>query len=171
MTAYDISGLRCIDYDEKLRVDNVKAIIEQLSVALKDTMESKEEEVCSLIQLLAVDAAKLPDKVKLSDDTGIILSEIKRLRDEILHPKVEYIKPVPTFSSFKISPAKVKLPNGEVAELNSRLYLKDDDKPFYDEYGILIDKTENYTLIKRGKDFVNLSDRDAVWDRLTIKEY
>lgn len=168
--SFDISGLRCIDYDEKLRVDNVESIVETISLALSETMKSKEEEVNSLIQLLAVDAAKLPEKVKLSDDTGIILNEIKRLREDMMNPKVEVFNPMPNFYTGKKNPVKVKLPNGELAEINSILYLKNDDLPFYDNYGILIDKKEDYSIIKKNNSIVIIMDNDSVWEKLTIKD-
>ena len=82
--SFDISGLRCIDYSETLRVDDVKKNVEQISKSLKETYEAKDGDVYSLVQLLAVEGpAKLPSNIKLSDDSSIILSEIKALRNEI----------------------------------------------------------------------------------------
>lgn len=169
--SFDISGLRCIDYDDNLRVDNVEEIVEKISKALNDTKESKEDEVNSLIQLLAVDAAKLPKKVKLSDDTGIILNEIKRLRDEFTqHPKVSvYNAGRPVFIN-KVKPLKIKLPNGEIAERNTKLYIKDDNLPFNGDYGEFIEKQDSFTVIKRGNDFISIADNDPLWDKLTIKD-
>ena len=168
--SFDISGLRCIDYDEKLRVDNVEGIINKIADTLKDTMESKEEEVNSLIQLLAVDAAKLPDKVKLSNETGMILSEIKRLRNDMLCPTTEYINPMPHFIVEKPKQVKIKLPNAEIADLYSNLYLKSEDMPFNDNYGVIIDKREDYTVVKKDNDIVKIMDTDDIWGNLTIKD-
>lgn len=82
--SFDISGLRCIDYSETLRVDDVKKNVEQISKSLKETYEAKDGDVYSLVQLLAVEGpAKLPSNIKLSDDSSIILSEIMALRNEI----------------------------------------------------------------------------------------
>ena len=168
--SFDISGLRCIDYDEKLRVDNVEEMVVKIATALKETRDSRDEEVYSLIQLLAVDAAKLPDKVKLSSDTGLILSEIKRLRNDMLQPKAELINPIPGFIVGKTERRKVKLPNGELADLFSDLYLKNDKLPFYDKYGVVIDKKEDYAIIKKDNGFVRLMDTDAIWNNLTLQD-
>ena len=82
--SFDISGLRCIDYSETLRVDDVKKNVEQISKSLKETYEAKDVDVYSLVQLLAVEGpAKLPSNIKLSDESSIILSEIKALRNEM----------------------------------------------------------------------------------------
>ena len=168
--SFDISGLRCIDYDETLRVDNVEKIVDIISNSLIDTLGSKEEEVNSLIQLLAVDAAKLPEKVKLTDETGLILSEIKRLHDDVNLMKMEpyNVKPISVFRKYNLP--KVKLPNGEIAELNTKLYQKDKDLPFNIEYGVIIEKNDGYTFVKKGNEFVSIPDDDGIWANLTIKD-
>lgn len=169
--SFDISGLRCIDYDETLRVDTVETIIDKLSKTLKETEEAKDEEVNSLIQLLAVDAARLPQKVKLSDDTNFILGEIRKLREEMLTPKVDLINPVPSFFAGKAKNIKIKLPNGEITELNSKLYLMDVNSPFPDEYGVIVDKKDGFSVIKKGNEFYAIADNDKLWQKLTINEF
>lgn len=169
--SFDISGLRCIDYDDNLRVDNVELIVENIAKALKDTQDCREEEVNSLIQLLAVDAAKLPEKVKLSDDTGIILSEIKRLRDEVIqNNKVHIYNPSPVIFGDKVKPLIGKLPNGEITEQYSKLYIVDEGSPFNSYYGDFIEKNDGYTVVKKGNEFIRISDNDSIWEKLTIKE-
>ena len=168
--SFDISGLRCIDYDENLRVDNVEKVIEQIAASLKETMECKNDDVNSLIQLLAVDAAKLPEKLKLSDDTGIILREIQRLRDDM--NQVHSVKTLhgPVIVSKKSKPTYVLLPNGEQAEIQSKLYIKNDDMPFYEIFGSLIDRQQGSTLIKKDDGFISIKDEDVIWKKLTIKD-
>lgn len=169
--SFDISGLRCIDYDDNLRVDNVESIVDVIAKALKDTQDCKDEEVNSLIQLLAVDAAKLPEKVKLSDDTGIILSEIKRLRDDVIQShKVNIISHSPVIFGDKVKPLKNKLPNGEVTEPYSKLYLIDDGLPFNSYYGDFVEKNDGYVVVKKGNEFISISDNDPIWEKLTIKD-
>lgn len=166
--SFDISGLRCIDYDDNLRVDNVESVIEIIAKALIDTQECKDEEINSLVQLLAVDAAKLPEKVKLSDDTGIILSEIKRLRDDVVQShKVNSYSP--TLYDDKVKLQKIKLPNGEVTEPYSRLYMIEDGLPFNVYYGVFIEKNDGYTIVKKGNDLISIFDNDPIWEKLTIK--
>lgn len=168
--SFDISGLRCIDYEDNLRVDNVEAMVDKISSALIETMEAKEEEINSLIQLLAVDAAKLPEKVKLSDDTGIILSELKRLREDIIHNNVVAFNPGAVIFTGRSKPQKVKLPNGEMCSPYAKLYTEDDNLPFNTYYGDLVEKKDGYTIIKKGDDFISVMDNDSVWEKLTIKE-
>lgn len=138
---------------------------------MKDTQDCKEEEVNSLIQLLAVDAAKLPEKVKLSDDTGIILSEIKRLRDDVIQNNIvsRYNLSSVIFGD-KAKTFKVKLPNGEITEPNSKLYMIDEDSPFNNYYGDFIEKKDSYAVFKKGNDFLSISDNDPIWQKLTIKD-
>lgn len=169
--SFDISGLRCIDYDDNLRVDNVESIVEVLAKTLRETQECKDEEVNSLIQLLAVDAAKLPDKVKLSDDTGIILSEIKRLRDDVTqNHKVNIYNSSPVLFGDNVKPLKIKLPNGEITERYAKLYLPDDGLPFNSYYGDFVEKNDDYTVVKKGNEFISISDNDPIWGKLTIKD-
>lgn len=169
--SFDISGLRCIDYDENLRVDNVESIVEVLAKTLRETQECKDEEVNSLIQLLAVDAAKLPEKVKLSDDTGIILSEIKRLRDDVIqNHKVNIYSTSPVIFGNKVKPLKSKLPNGEITEQYSKLYLTEDGLPFNTYYGDFVEKKDGYTVVKKENEFISISDNDPIWEKLTIKD-
>lgn len=168
--SFDISGLRCIDYDENLRVDNVESIIEQISTSLKETMSCKGDEVNSLIQLLAVDAAKLPERVKVSDDTGMILMEIQRLRDDMNHMYSERIRRGPIVIPDKPTTIMVLLPNGESAFLYTKLYLKTEDATFYDEFGELVDRRRDITVIKKGDEFIKVKDDDLLWKKLTIKD-
>ena len=169
--SFDISGLRCIDYDESLRVDTVQEIIDKISSALRDTMDGKEEEVNSLIQLLAVDAAKIPDKVKISEDTGMILSEIQRLREDMMSSRTITTYNVrPNSLRFLQALPKFELPNGEICEQNAKLYVKDDDQPFYDEFGSVIDRKQDVTLVRKDGRIKSIADSDGIWDKLTIKE-
>lgn len=169
--SFDISTIRCIDYDEKLRVDNVESIVEQISKSLTETMESKEDDVNSLIQLLAVDAAKLPEKVKLSDDTGVILRELQRLRDDfnlvsIKDPFIRVNKyPRKSTSTYVI------LPNGESAALYSKIYRKTEEAPFLEDYGIVVGRDRNSTLIKKGEEILFLADNDELWKKLTVEDF
>lgn len=76
---FDIQGFRDIEYDEKLRVDNVKNNIEEIAETLKNTYESKDSnEVNSLVSLLGIEAAKTIKK-EISSDTELIISQLENL--------------------------------------------------------------------------------------------
>ncbi|AKB32418.1 hypothetical protein MSSIH_1728 [Methanosarcina siciliae HI350] len=77
---FDIDGLRCIDYDEKLRVDNISIAINIIAETLKNTYGSEEN---SLIESLSITPAKTPTERVLSDDTSIILESIKDIKDQL----------------------------------------------------------------------------------------
>lgn len=81
---FDIQGFRDIEYDESLRIDNVKAVIEVISETLINTYEAKNEEVNSLISLLGIQAAYISSKVEISKDTELILNSISTLGSRIL---------------------------------------------------------------------------------------
>lgn len=126
--SFDISGLRCIDYSETLRVDDVKKNVEQISKSLKETYEAKDGDVYSLVQLLAVEGpAKLPSNIKLSDDSSIILSEIKALRNEMngyrkgLIPKplfdFEY-EPLQSIGYNPFLESRINVPGSQMVNLN-----------------------------------------------------
>lgn len=99
------------------------------------------------------------------------MSELKRLREDIIqHPKVNIYKPSPVIFDDKVKPLRVKLPNGEMAEYNSKLYLKEENFPFNSDFGEFIEKQDSFTVIKKGNDFVSIRDNDPIWEKLTIKD-
>ena len=169
--SFDISTIRCVDYDEKLRVDNVQSIVKQISKSLTETMNSKEDEVNSLIQLLAVDAAKLPEKVKLSEDTGVILRELQRLRDDVNLASMN--TPFSRLAKFSEKPIHTYLflPNGETTEPYSKLYKKTEKPPFLEDYGVVMARGPHSTLIRKGTNYINLADDDENLQTLTVKDF
>jgi len=98
---FDIQGLRTLDYDNTLRIDEVNKSVEQISKTLIETFQSKGEEINSLIQLLAIKPANLPSQISLSQESSLILDTLtdisNRLRriegtekndNEFIEPKV-----------------------------------------------------------------------------------
>ena len=163
--SFDISGLRCIDYKESLRVDEVGQTVDAIAKSLIETMNAADEEVNSLIQLLAIEGpAKLPDRTKVSSDTNIILAEFQRLRDEIMTAPRIINNVIRQSTSFV-------LPNGEFAELGATLYKKNDDMPFNDEFGTLRSRKKGVCIITRisGENIV-ITDDDEIWKSLTTKD-
>ena len=135
--SFDISGLRCVDYSETLRVDDVKKNIELISKSLKETHEAKDGDIYSLVQLLAVEGpAKLPTNIKLSEDSNIILSEIRSLRDEVK----SYKKGVSAQSLLNVDYETI--PFGSHIPLGSRINLPLGDQPLGLDLGSELDFTE-----------------------------
>lgn len=81
---FDISAIRSFEYQSSLRIDLVNEAIEKLAKALTETEAMTEEETNSLLKLLAIDSpAKLPQSLKISDDSSLILQAIRNLGDDM----------------------------------------------------------------------------------------
>lgn len=80
---FDIQGLRTIDYDESLRVDSVEKNINSIAKSLTETYEADENDVNSLIQLLAIKPAVINDTFELSGDTSIILEALRDIQSRM----------------------------------------------------------------------------------------
>lgn len=79
-TPFDIASLRYTEYSETLRVDEVQKTVDQVSKSLMETFEAETNDGNSLVQLLAIDEAKLPAGYKMSEDTSLILNELRNMR-------------------------------------------------------------------------------------------
>ena len=75
---FDIQGLRDIEYDESLRVDMISSTVSQIADSLKKTRAAhgRSEHVNSLVQLLGVSAAPLPQASELSAEGSLVLSAL-----------------------------------------------------------------------------------------------
>lgn len=74
---FDIQGFRDIEYDSSLRIDEVNSIVIKLTENLIDTYQSKGSDVNSIIELLGISKATVPNKVEISVDTEIILKSLQ----------------------------------------------------------------------------------------------
>lgn len=102
---FDIAGIRTLHYNENLRIDEVKKAIPEMAKCIKETYETNDKDVNSLLQLLSIDKpATLPDKVTLSKDSNLILNAINDLQKKI--SSLEYAKLIHRNK-------EVMLPNGE----------------------------------------------------------
>jgi hypothetical protein len=80
---FDIQGLRTFEYDESLRVDLVQDEVKEISEVLRKTADAPKSDVNSLIELLAIKPANLPQKVELSERDSLIMNAIRELGDRI----------------------------------------------------------------------------------------
>ena len=75
---FDISAIRSFQYQSSLRIDLVNEAKEKLTKALMETETMEENETNSLLKLLSIESpAKLPQSLKLSDDSSLILQAIR----------------------------------------------------------------------------------------------
>lgn len=116
---FDISAIRSFQYQSSLRIDLVSDAKENLTKALMETETMEENETNSFLKLLSIESpAKLPQSLKLSDDSSLILQAIRDLGDEIQR----------NFRKNRHSPVLVKpnlrrftLPNGERVKVGDHL--------------------------------------------------
>jgi hypothetical protein len=80
---FDIQGIRDIEYDENLRIDIVEERINELCETITQTYESKDKEIKSLIQVLNVKPAEISGELKISQETSLILDQLKSLNSKI----------------------------------------------------------------------------------------
>lgn len=94
---FDIQGFRDIEYDKDLRIDSVELAVNQISETLKNTYQSKTNEVNSLVSLLGMHAASISTNIKISTETELILTTLRSLSDridKIEHPKTSIETPL-----------------------------------------------------------------------------
>lgn len=83
---FDIQGLRDIEYDEGLRVDTIGPTVAVLAESLKNTLAahtSGEGQVNSLVQLLGLNAATLPQPQELSAEGSLVLSALAEMSSRL----------------------------------------------------------------------------------------
>ena len=82
--AFDIAGLRSVEYDENLRVDEVEKAIKAIADAIEETERMTSEEPNSIIQLLGLSTPAKKTEVKaMSGDNAAIMGEIRSLRYDV----------------------------------------------------------------------------------------
>lgn len=117
---FDISAIRSFEYQSSLRIDLVNEAIGKLVKALIETEAMTEDETNSLLKLLAIDSpAKLPQSLKLSDDSSLILQAIRDLGDD-MQRNFRKNRHLSTF--VKPNLQRTILPNGERVRIGDHLY-------------------------------------------------
>lgn len=81
---FDIQGLRTIDYDESLRIDEVQKGINNIAKTLKETYETEEKDVNSLIQLLSLKPAEVPSSVEISKESSLIIKSLNDISNRLI---------------------------------------------------------------------------------------
>lgn len=107
---FDIQGLRTIDYDDRLRIDEVENAITAIAKSLKETYESDITEINSLIQLLAIKPATIPNSVEISKESSLILESLTEISN-----RLNNIEKRETPSVFEVSPKRYTINKSKVA--------------------------------------------------------
>jgi hypothetical protein len=80
---FDIQGLRTIDYDENLRIDEVQKNIENISKTLRETYENEKHEINSIIQLLSIKPAEITTSIEISKESSIIIESLNEISNRL----------------------------------------------------------------------------------------
>ena len=108
--AFDIAGLRSVEYDESLRVDEVEKAVMAIADAIEETENMTSEEPNSTIQLLGLSAPAKKVKLKtMSGENAAIMGEIRSLHNDV---ELFLIGDETKLESFKNNP-KCKIVNSE----------------------------------------------------------
>jgi hypothetical protein len=111
---FDIQGLRTIDYDDKLRIDEVETSIANISKTLIETYESDSEEINSLIQLLAIRPAVIPNNIEISKESSLILESLTDIANRLTKlEKNDFTKSKNSVNSKRYDINKFKISIGE----------------------------------------------------------
>lgn len=79
---FDISGIRDVEYDVSLRADLVQQNVKQITKMIQET-SGDESTFSSLMALVDIDAASLPQRTEVSDDSKLILQGLHRLSERM----------------------------------------------------------------------------------------
>ncbi len=146
---FDIQGLRYIEYDESLRVDEVKKDVVRISESIIETHQAHENEVNSLIQLLSIKPASISNSVELSNETSLILKAIESIDDRLNNLE----KKSPVLREHKFVPISKDL-NNERFDIGN--YVTVDNKEFGQITNVLNDgiliRTADQNLVKMSFD-------------------
>lgn len=106
---FDVSGIRTIDYDENLRIDNVQIKIDEIAISIEQTLAHHNNDSIenSVIKQLAIKAAEPATVKEISLDTQLILDRLTQL---------------------EITNAKTKKSNQQI-----RTNIRINDAPFFEE--------------------------------------
>ncbi|MGE4523039.1 MAG: hypothetical protein AB7D19_11235 [Acetobacter sp.] len=96
---FDISPMRCIDYDKNMRYDSVVPVQKKISDCIKETYDKKDsgENINSIVRLLSVSrAAELPKASGSSEENmfHVLKSDIESIKDIILKQNRKINNPV-----------------------------------------------------------------------------
>lgn len=80
---FDIQGLRDVEYDDSLRIDNTEDSISEISNVIKNNYDTEEGEVNSLIQLLSMQPAQIPQSEEISGETSLLFESISEIYERM----------------------------------------------------------------------------------------
>lgn len=159
---FDISAIRSFIYQSSLRIDLVKEAIDKLTKSLTETESMEENETNSLLKLLSIEnPAKLPQSLKLSNDSSLILQAIRDLENEIQR---NFKKTKRDYQSIESSSKRLVLPSGDVVKVGDYLYDKKHDR----EYGKVLEIMDDSMLVNHSNGLVNFVKAQEATDLVVM---
>lgn len=165
---FDIQGLRFIPYEHNLRIDCVENEVPVLANAIKSTSEVDDGDIMSLVQMLAIKPATIPNDIPISNETNLILSTLSDIKNSLAN--VEFNKrPLSEISkkydknSFRISKRidGFYSINGYKASIGDELFLDGDP------IGELVSVNPEYIIVKDGEDIERYDIGDAMFSAIS----
>lgn len=82
---FDVQGIRDIEYDESLRIDTAQSAIAEIATTLRNTHEQSHrgQDVNSIVQLLGIERARVPERSLVSPDTQLLLNALSEVGDRV----------------------------------------------------------------------------------------
>jgi hypothetical protein len=136
---FDIQGIRDYEYNSSLRVDLVEESIPDIVEIIKNTYESRDKEINSLVSLLGIEPAKIEDKKKISIDTELILNALNTLDSRMTSFESKHLISTLGGASTLTTPSPKILPVsllGNHFSLEEIKLLKFGDWIHHDSYGL-----------------------------------
>ena len=154
---FDIQGLRTIDYDANLRIDEVQKNINTISLTLAETYDSKSEDINSLIQLLSIKPAEIKSGQEISLESQLIMDSLSEISKRLI--KLE------TGNNFQFAEtpknySKIYDVNGHKVVVGETLYT------LQDVIGDLVDVHENSIFVEKDNKITEIKKNSKLYKEL-----
>lgn len=166
---FDIQGFRYTEYSVSLRIDAVETEVEKLAKAFADTATDAAGEVNSLVQLLGIEAATLPQRTPLSNESSLVLKAVEDVRARLVRLEDKVTErtskaPVKRKKPSELHEFQDFVRNGELVHALGETFY--DNKA--DEFGVFSGQLpEGDYVFKRRNERFQLSPSDPMLDELS----
>lgn len=155
---FDIQGLRTIEYDNNLRIDEVQKNIDTISSSLLKTASSSDYEVNSLIQLLSIKPAEITNDIEISKESSLIIKSLNDISTRLNN--LERLK-----EDSKDREEKINV-NGYSFLVGDRIFL-DTDKST-ESLGLFLSQNDKFVFIeKEGGDLIKIPRDSEQYKKLS----
>lgn len=139
---FDTSSIRTITYNENLRIDEVKSSIQKIAEGLNETFTTNDDTGYSLLKLLSIKKpASISKEHELSEDSSIILDEIKSIKQQINQMNNTQISQI--YQTITLSDNSIISPG-------DKIYLEDPESKQHNFFGIFLGASTAFFYIEKG---------------------